>query len=168
MSLKKDGIRLLGKKNAKPIRVPHNNAVPRVIFNNNVIELKNTGDKGWRTYFGFGKVVKICKSDDFDLVFVDFGGGQENHLKLFFHTLNSRKQLYTLKVGQYAQFGMIRDSKDAAQNIEKYVVLWAMGIYVPKMVDIRNSELTQEEITEMTEEDYGMGKTFLDMFKKND
>lgn len=166
MNLEKQGIRVLGSKNPKAIRVPHNNAVPRMIFGNTVIEIRT--NTGWRTYFGFGRVVKICKSDDFDLVFVDFGGGKDKNFRLYFSSVNSRKQVYTLKVGQYAQFGMMRRTEDAKKNNNLFIVLWAMGIYVPKMVDIRNTELTEDEITTMTDEDYGDGKTFLDMFEKND
>lgn len=166
MSLNRKAIRVLGNKNPKPIRVPHNNAVPRLIFGNTIMEMKNCG--GWITYFAFGRVVKICKSDKFDLVFVDFGGNTEENYKVYFHTLQSRKQIYTLKVGQYAQFGMIRRSDCNEKTNDLFIALWAMGIYVPKMVDIRNSELAQDEISEMSQEEYGEGVTFLDLFKKND
>lgn len=162
----KESTRVLGKKNHKPVRVPTNNAVPRIDFGNAIIEIK-VGSR-WRTYFGIGKVLRVKKSDDFDLVVVDFGRGSERPCKIYINSLNARKQVYTLKVGQYAQFGMIRTTDYALQKNDLYIAQWCMGIYVPKIVDIRNSELTSEEIEEMNNDDLSEGMTFLDLFEKND
>lgn len=158
--------RLLGRKNPKPVAIPNNNFIPRLTFLETMIEVKKS--KTWTTYFAFGKVVKICKSNDFDLVYVDFGLGKDNCGMVYFRLLNSRKQIYTLKVGQYAQFGMVQPTEEAKKRKRFYIAIWCMGIYVPKSVDIRNTELTEEEINELSEEEYGEGLTFLDQFQKND
>ena len=158
--------RLLGKKNPKPVAIPNNNYIPRLTFLETMLEIKK--NRLWITYFAFGKVVKICKGDDFDLVYVDFGLGKDNCGRVYFHLLNSRKQIYTLKVGQYAQFGMIQPTEEAKKKKRFYIAIWCMGIYVPKSVDIRNTELTEEEIDELSQEEYGEGLTFLDQFQKNE
>lgn len=162
-------IRILGKKKARPIHVPSNNLVPRLTYDNTLMQLNNRGS--WLYYFGYGLVVKIYKGDKFDAAYVNFGGGYKdikNNFVLVFNNLNARKQLYTLKVGQYAQFGLARHIQGAIKFPNYYLVEWAMGIYVPKMVDIRNTELTENEIETMVDSDIESGKTFLDLFTKNE
>lgn len=162
-------IRILGKKKARPIHVPNNDLVPRLTCGNTLMQLNNRGN--WLYYFGYGLVVKIYKNDGFDIAYVNFGGGYKdikNNFVLVFNNLNARKQLYTLKVGQYAQFGLARQIQGAIKFPNYYLVEWAMGIYVPKMVDIRNTELTENEIETMGDSDIESGKTFLDLFTKNE
>lgn len=160
--------RVLGTKNPKPVRIPTSEAIPRMVYGESIIEMKRT--RKWVSYFAYGKVIALFKNDDFDLAYVDFGKGENNCTKIYFHTLSSRKQLNTLKIGQYAMFGLLRNFNDAKNNVSLFLVIWAMGIYVPKMVDIRNSALTEEELEvgEMSNEDYDVGYNFLDQFKKND
>ena len=162
-------IRILGKKKARPVYVPSNNLVPRLTYDNTLMQLNNRGN--WLYYFGYGLVVKIYKGDKFDIAYINFGGGYKdikNNFVLVFNNLNARKQLYTLKVGQYAQFGLARHIQGAIKFPNYYLVEWAMGIYVPKMVDIRNTELTENEIETMVDSDIESGKTFLDLFTKNE
>lgn len=161
-----DQQRVLGTKNPKPVRIPNSDAIPRLNYGENIIEMKRT--KTWVSYFGYGIVRKIFKNDDFDLAYIDFGRGENYCSRVYFKTLNSRKQMTTLKVGQYGMFSLLRKYSAAKDNINVYVVAWAMGVYVPKIVDIRNSELTQEELEEMSNEDYSVGVNILDQFKKND
>lgn len=161
-----DGVRVLGTKHKKKILIPNNNAIPRMAYMKTMLEIKKT--KKWITYFAFGKVVKICKHDALDLVYVDFGLGPNKASQVFFYTVHARKQIYTLKVGQYAQFGLIQTYDFAVRRSRIYIALWAMGIYVPKSVDIRNTDISEDEFKEMTEEEYSQGATFLDQFRKND
>ena len=161
--------RTLGKKNPKPILVPSNNCVPRTIAGNTIMEFKVKGK--WHEYFAIGKVVKIYKNDRFDIAYINCGRGyadNKNNIIVYFLNLDSRKQVYTLKVGQHAMFQLYRTTDMSIKQPNKYMVLWAMGIYVPKIVDIRNTELTENEIEIMKDEDIKEGMTFLDMFEKNE
>lgn len=159
----KNNIRLLGKVRAKPISIPTNKAIPRVDFGNCILEMRSS--KNWKKYFAYGLVLKICKGDDFDLIIVDFGRGGDNACKVYCRALNTRKQVYSLKVGQYAMFGLIRKTSDAYNKLDRYLAEWCMGIYVPKIVDIRNSELNTEELEN---EEITVGASFLDNFFKTE
>lgn len=156
-------VRVLGRKHSKPINIPASGTIPRVDFGNCLIHYK-TGNN-WENYIGWGKVLKVYKCDDFDVAYVDFGAGSQKATRVFFHSLMSRKQVYTLMTGQFAMFGLVK-RKGARDNT--YLDIWCMGIYVPKIVDIRKSELEEDEFETMAHEDYEEGKTFLDFFKKND
>lgn len=156
-------VRVLGRKHSKPINIPASGTIPRVDFGNCVIEYK-VGNR-WKQSIGWGKVLKVYKNDDFDVAYIDFGAGSQKATRVFFHSLMSRKQVYTLVTGQFAMFGLIK-RKGTKDNF--YLALWCMGIYVPRIVDIRKSEIEEDEFEEMTHEDYEDGKTFLDFFTKNE
>ena len=158
--------RILGSKHPKQVKIPNSNQIPRLSYGRTLLEMKKTNR--WVAYFGYGVVMSIAKCEDFDLVTVDFGTGVNSLCKVYFRTLNSRKQVYTLKVGQFALFGMIQNIQAALKEKKLYYALWCMGIYVPKAIDIKTNPLKEEEITELTEEEYGEGLTFLDTLKKND
>lgn len=159
-------ITILGKKNPKIVSVPNSDVIPRVDRGNSLIELRRKS--GWIHYFGYGIVHKIYKGDRFDVAYINFGRGYESNVRVYFHDLNARKQLYTLKTGQYAMFGLMKHKDMVSKYPNDYMVEWAMGIYVPKMVDIRNTELEEKEIESMKETELKDGQTFLDLFIKNE
>lgn len=158
------GSRTLGKWSPKKIDVPSQQMMVRLVPHTNLMITKTTKD--YYYFFGYGKVNKIYKNNAFDIVFVDFGNGNGNKIYLVWE--DARKQLSTLKVGQYAMFGLIKNRHYKDNGPVHYMAIWVMGIYVPKIVDIRNKELTEEEIEEMTTDEYNEGFNFLDNFKKND
>lgn len=162
-------VRVLGKKHPQKVYVPSNNNVPRIDSRNTIMEIRRNGK--WIDYFVIGKVFKIYKNDKFDCAYINCGHGYDdykNNIKVYFTSLDSRKQVYTLKVGQYAMFQLYRPVSTAIKTPKAFLVLWAMGIYVPKIVDIRVSDLTENEIEDMKVEDVKEGMTFLDMFEKNE
>ena len=162
-------IRVLGKKKGQPIYIPQSDILPTLDRGNSIMQVRYYS--GWIHYFAIGVVVKIYKNDKFDVAYINCGlGGIENNnnIKIYFLQLNARKQVYTLKVGQFAMFGLFRHKDMQTKSPNHYIVDWAMGIYVPKVVDIRNSELSENEIEEMTEDDLMEGQSFLDLFDKNE
>ena len=104
--------------------------------------------KGHSHFWGIGLVKRISRGKDFDIVYVAFGV-MSNKLRAIAVIENqARRQLLTLKRGQYAQFygacvkkkeqmeinGKIRD----VYRWELYAAM-CQGYYVPKMFDIRKN-----------------------------
>lgn len=97
---------------------------------------------------GLVKVIEI--GEEFDVVKMDFGGGflrfiivKNNH---------ARRQIYTLKKGQYAWFyGTIRYYRNEKGKMLNTLFAKAFqGWYVPKNMDIR--QIDPSEIEKLTED----------------
>ena len=90
--------------------------------------------------FGIGRVVRIEKGDKFDIVKITFGRNTSRQLIVISN--HARRQILTLKRGQYCIFlGHYRLAKSPFNQGEKIWMFYAhmlQGMYVPKMVDIRN------------------------------
>lgn len=98
---------------------------------------------------GIGIVKVIQKGEDFDLVGMDFGAGF--YRDIYVQHNHARRQIYTLKKGQYAWFyGFMRIYWE---NKTKKSCLYAkafQGWYVPKNFDIK--KLDPNDIDELTQE----------------
>lgn len=100
--------------------------------------------------FGIGLVKVIQKGKDFDLVGMDFGRGYTR--EIFVKNNHARRQIYTLKKGQYAWFyGMISCYTD--KDDKKKTTLYAkafQGWFVPKNMDI--IKVDPNEVERLSEE----------------
>lgn len=100
---------------------------------------------------GVGIVKVIQKGDDCDLVGMDFGAGF--YREIFVFSNHARRQIYTMKKGQYAWFyGMLRTYTDKEDGKIK-TCLYAkafQGWYVPKNFDIK--KIDPNELDKLTEE----------------
>ena len=98
---------------------------------------------------GIGLVKTIQKGEDFDLVGMDFGRGYTR--EIYVKNNHARRQIYTLKKGQYAWFyGMLKCYKE---NRRKKSCLYAkafQGWYVPKNMDI--IKVDPNEIEKLSQE----------------
>lgn len=103
--------------------------------------------------FGFGWVEKIEKGDKFDIVKINFGRTSPRTIVVISN--RARRQIYTLKRGQYCIYlGHYRVLKSKYREGEYDYLFYAnalQGLYVPKAVDIRNYDGEDEELMEKEE-----------------
>ena len=108
---------------------------------------------------GMGIVRSIKKGENYDMVVMSFG---KYTRKVLVNYNRARRQIYTLKCGQYAQvFGKARFGR--LDNGINYLYLYALAIqgwYVPKALDIKKSDEKFEALVEEQETD-----DFLKMFE---
>lgn len=106
-------------------------------------------EKDFTICFGVGLVKTIQKGEDFDLVGMDFGRGFAR--QIYVKNNHARRQIYTLKKGQYAWFyGYMRClTIDGKINTSLYAKAF-QGWYVPKNMDI--VKIDPNEIDKLTEE----------------
>lgn len=98
---------------------------------------------------GIGLVKTIQKGDDFDLVGMDFGRGYTR--EIFVKNNHARRQIYTLKKGQYAWFyGLMKTYRQDDQLKMSFYAKAFQGWYVPKNMDI--IKVDPNEIDKLTEE----------------
>lgn len=98
---------------------------------------------------GIGLVKMIQKGTDFDLVGMDFGRGFIR--EIYVKNNHARRQIYTLKKGQYAWFyGFVQYYKDNGKSKASFFAKAFQGWYVPKSMDIIKVDPT--EIDKLTEE----------------
>lgn len=109
------------------------------------------GNEKRRFVVGIGRPIKICKGEEFDVVYMDFGSGLWREIVV--KSNHARRQIYTLKRGQYAWFyGFMCRYKDQESG-EFKTALYArafQGWFVPKNMDIK--KLDPNEIEKLTEE----------------
>lgn len=112
-------------------------------------------------FTGDGLVMKISRGEKFDIVTVMFGIGVKYRDVVVTHT-RARRQILTLKRGQWARFGgMARLYQEKTKPKEGYksvlykkwylFAYFLQGYYTPKMFDIRKR---QEDIDNGEEIDY--------------
>lgn len=98
---------------------------------------------------GIGLVRRIEKGEDFDLVGMDFGAGFIR--EIYVKNNHARRQIYTLKKGQYAWFyGTLKYYTEDGKRKSSLFAKAFQGWYVPKNLDIK--KLDPEEIEKLTQE----------------
>lgn len=85
--------------------------------------------------YGIGRVISIQKGEEFDLVGMDFGRGWAR--EIYVKNNHARRQIYTLKKGQYAWFyGLMKCYKEKGRKKACFYAKAFQGWYVPKTMDI--------------------------------
>lgn len=114
--------------------------------------------------FGIGLVKTIQKGEDFDLVGMDFGRGYSR--EIYVKNNHARRQIYTLKKGQYAWFyGLMKCYKEKGRKKSCLYAKAFQGWYVPKNMDI--IKVDPNEIEKLTEENESK-INFIDNLLKGD
>ena len=117
----------------------------------------------YTTFVGIGKVTKVRKGDKLDIVNINFGRIYARELLVYDN--HARRQIYTLKRGQYTWvIGYMRKELDKETKEYKTIML-AYGFqawYVPKTLDIKNEEYDLDSIEELTKDNETSMLTFLD------
>lgn len=107
------------------------------------------GKNDYTICIGIGRVMTIQKGEEFDLVGMDFGRGYTR--EVFVKNNHARRQIYTLKKGQYAWFYGLMKTYKIEKKIKCYFYAKAFqGWYVPKNMDIIKVDPNDIEI--LTEE----------------
>lgn len=138
----------------------------------------------FRPFFGVGKVYRVVKGDECDLVYVNFGmqGIEREHTPrlVVCYDNHARRQTLTLKRGQHATiFGISRfytkkiTTKSGEQKEITNVSLYATGLqgwYVPTMLDIRKMPKNDDLVnpSEWEESIIHEETDILDMFFKGE
>ena len=106
-------------------------------------------EKDFTICLGVGLVKTIQKGEEFDLVGMDFGRGYSR--QIYVKNNHARRQIYTLKKGQYAWFyGVMRClTIDGKPNTTLYAKAF-QGWYVPKNMDIM--KIDPKDIDKLSQE----------------
>lgn len=106
----------------------------------------------YRWCLGVGKVIKIKKGENFDLLYLNFGRKYAREIIVQYN--HARRQLLTLKRGQYATFyGKFRFYLDDSGKSK--TTFYAYGLqawYVPRMLDIKQMNLDEEQYDDIDQE----------------
>jgi len=118
-------------------------------------------------FFGIGLVMQISRGNEFDLVNMSFTAMGNKIRPVIVAGNNARRQLLTLKRGQYALvYGVAKKewNKSADPNFKPvYYAKWRLyaymiqGMYVPKMFDYKKNEediangIEENQFDEMTD-----------------
>lgn len=98
---------------------------------------------------GIGRPIKIMKGQEFDMVKMDFGNGCWRDIIV--KSNHARRQIYTLKKGQYAWFyGFMTNYVDNGEFQTSLYARAFQGWFVPKNIDIK--KIDPCEIDKLTEE----------------
>lgn len=98
---------------------------------------------------GVGLVKVIQKGEDFDMVGMDFGRGYTR--EIYVKNNHARRQIATLKKGQYAWFyGTLNVYKENGKPKSSMFAKAFQGWYVPKVMDIINVD--PNDVEELTKE----------------
>ena len=130
-------------------------------------------------FFAIGKVIRINKGDDFDIVQIQpkpCYKGEVAHLRnIIFAGNHPRRQILTLKCGQFAMFygraNLVWQEVEKDNGEKKKIRRWHLfafacqGWYVPKMFDVKKA---QEENVEDMYDDLQEGQInfFTDIIEK--
>lgn len=107
--------------------------------------------------FGVGTVIKIEHGERFDLVMMRFGTIIR---KIYVTQPNARKQIYTLKRNQLAQYlGRYKKYRTKRGLAYTMVALGFQGWFTPTQFDVVH---TESDVEAFTEEDYDEGVNILD------
>ena len=100
---------------------------------------------------GWGRVDYIEKGEKFDIVKMNFG---TNYSRKVVVTHNhARKQIYTLKLGQYAMFvGYYMFITEKEKKRKVFFARALQGLFVPKAMDIKRADKTDVNIMNEEEE----------------
>ena len=114
---------------------------------------------------GIGRVMAIEKGQEFDLVKMDFGRGYSR--EILTKNNHARRQIYTLKKGQYAWFyGLMKTYRQDEQLKMSFYAKAFQGWYVPKNMDI--IKIDPNEIEKLTEENESKINFIDELLEKND
>ena len=98
---------------------------------------------------GLGYVKKIEKGEDFDIVIMSFG--RRTSRTIIVRSNQARRQIYTLKRGQYAWFfGTMKTYRIEGKNKPYFFATGFQGWYVPKNFDIK--QLDKSELDRLSPE----------------
>lgn len=139
-----------------------------VHFTNEMLEVYGydfDNEEVMKLFKGTGIVREIIKGEDFDLVVMNFGSRYDRNLIV--REINARKQIYTLKVNQYAEvIGRMKCVKN--KENKSVMVMYAtclQGYYVPKSFDIKHTE-NIDDFMKMTEDNKNETEDLLSKFEK--
>ena len=118
----------------------------------------DTDKKSGVIVLGVGLVKRIEKGKDFDIVYVDFGNRKLK--QVIAGNNHTRRQVYTLKYGQYAWvYGLkrtyyIKGTKKTDKQFKTCIFAKALqGWFVPKQFDIKNMDQVDfDKVSEETQE----------------
>ena len=126
------------------VRLAHYSIHETLIFLGTPIE-----DNDYTICVGIGLVKTIQKGEEFDLVGMDFGRGWCR--EIFVKNNHARRQIYTLKKGQYAWFyGLMKCVKQGRKTLVSFYAKAFQGWYVPKNMDIM--KIDPSDIETLTKE----------------
>lgn len=109
-------------------------------------------DCEYRQIVGWGKVRRVHKGNDFDIVEIDF---MDHYWRdVIVYDNHARRQINTLKQGQMCMMtGIMKFVRtEKGGKVTRIFATMLQGQYVPKMIDIKKNplevadDLTQEEI----------------------
>ena len=107
----------------------------------------------YRWCLGVGRVCKVKQGENFDLLYINFGRNYAREIIVQYN--HARRQLLTLKCGQFATFyGKFRFYIDESGTNK--CTFYAYGLqawYVPKAIDIKRMKLDDEEVLERVEQE---------------
>lgn len=124
--------------------------------------IKRLREKGYKMVIGFGIMRKAIKGEKFDIIRVNFGSGVQREILVVDN--HARRQIHTLKQGQYMLFvGKMRNMTYNHREGKYFIADMLQGMYVPKILDIKRSDIDMSNIND--EEDETM-INFLDEITK--
>lgn len=136
----------------KRVRIPKIDGVMENFTNESLMLFGSTefNHHTFRQFYGIGAIMCIKHFERFDKVFVKFGVSAYTRCLLVFET-NARRQILTLKKGQYAQFyGVLRFIQNEDLSYCKSVYRLMMccvamnGWFVPPLLEIKKKKMTYQ------------------------
>ena len=113
---------------------------------------------------GIGLVKVIQKGEEYDMVAMDFGRGFTR--EIYVNLNHARRQIYTLKRGQYAWFyGTARFFRENGKLKAMFFAKALQGWFVPKQMDIVKAD--PNDIEEMTKENESKIDFIDNLFKED-
>ena len=149
-----------GRKNKVEFNIPEISNFLTYLKNETIFVFGSPEDKTDRKQcIGLGRVCKVEKGDELDLVYMNFG--RRFNRKILVKHNHARRQIYTLKKGELAWF----KGEFKVYNDEKgpYTIFFAYGFqawFVPKAMDIKHYDL--DTIEELEKENETSMINFLD------
>lgn len=155
--------------------------VARTLYGNTIVRFPlHHSQFGW---FGIGKVLRISKGEEADLVYVAFyptgKGEMVDPTMVIVGGNHPRRQLLTLKRGQYAAFygrcikvwnEIEINGKKATKGVWQFYAYALQGWYVPTMFDVRQSKkdnVDETLFTEMSENETNFLNDIIDNLFEN-
>lgn len=100
-----------------------------------------------RCFLGIGRVMKISRGKEFDLVTMNFSLFRAKYRTIIVFDNHARRQIFGLKKGEFAwTYGILKRYKDKHKETQKLVWHYALigymfdPVYTPKSIDIKRYE----------------------------
>lgn len=154
--------------------VPNFHNLARTPKNESVWLFGKDRESNYTLACGIGLVKGISHGKEFDIVYMDFGRGSDWRFlrKVIVMKNTARRQIYTLKINQYAWFyGAFARLTIDGHITEMFYAKALQGWYVPKSLDIKKDNSIEKSMREMPDFEIETGKDFLSFFEsrnKND